>query len=196
MASVPEETMTFEAFLEWEAKQERKHYLHEGRVYAMAGAGRNHASITPVLAATCVNQLRGQPCRYRDTDTKVYVARTGSVYYPDGLIACPPNDVSESQGAIDNPTAIFEVSSPSTGRFDREGKFDAYRRLDSLRDYVLISSDSRRVEVYSLREDGTWSHAVYLSGSVARVPSVGVELSLRELYEEAAIDETSSPETG
>lgn len=189
MASIPRGTMSPEDFLHWEEKQERKHFLHDGRVYAMAGAGRNHGSITPVLAALCVSALRGKPCRYRDTDTKVFVRARGNYYYPDGLIACPPHYVSETQGAIDNPTVIFEALSPSTKDFDREGKFDAYRRLDSLRDYVLIASDTIRVEVFSRRDDGSWSYTAYLPGAVAEIPSVGIELRLDELYEEAEFPE-------
>jgi Uma2 family endonuclease len=154
----------------------------------MAGAGRNHASITPVLAALCVGQLRGKPCRYRDTDTKVVVVETGSTYYPDGLIACPPNYVNESAGAIDNPAVIFEVLSPSTWRFDREAKFDSYARLESLREYVLIHADTPRVEVFTRREDGKWVLGVYLGGTTAPIDCVGIALALDELYEEAVFE--------
>lgn len=175
--------MTVEGFLEWEAEQDGRHFLHDGRAFAMAGASRNHGSITPALTEICRRQLRDKPCRFRDDGTKVLVAETGATYYPDGLIACPPRYVSESTGTIDNPTVIFEVLSPSTARFDREGKFDAYRRLESLREYVLVHSDVVRVEVFTRQKDGKWGLSVYLAGS-AVLESVEISLSLEEIYAE------------
>ena len=176
--------MSIEAFLAWEATQVEKHFLHRGEVYAMAGAGRNHGSITPALSRICGSALRSGTCRYRDDDTKVIVPETGSTYFPDGMIACPPNYVSDSQGIIDNPTVIFEVLSPSTKDFDREGKFDAYGTIPSLREYVLIHSEIARVEVFTRPEGGKWTLSVYLPGTDALIESVGIALPLSELYEE------------
>ncbi len=186
-------TMEGEAFLEWEALQTEKHYLHDGLVYAMAGASDNHTRITPALASLCVSALRSKPCRYRDMDTKILVGTRGNYYYPDGLIACPPRYVSEPRGAIDNPTVIFEVLSPSSWRFDREEKFDAYRQLVSLQEYVLIHSDVVRVEVFARQLDGKWGLSVYLPGTIVQVESVGIELPLVELYEEAVFEKDSAP---
>ena len=182
-------TMEGEAFLEWEALQSEKHYLHNGRVYGMSGGSRNHGSITPVLSRMCGVALRKKPCRYRDENTKVRISDR-NYYYPDGLIACPPSYVSESTGTINNPKVIFEVLSPSTKDFDREGKFDAYRSLPSFEEYVLIHSEIVRVEVFSRQSDGKWGLSVYLPGSVALIESVAVELPLDELYEEAAFSNT------
>ncbi len=183
--AIPRGPIGGEAFLEWESKQGERYYLHEGRIYAMSGASRNHGSITPVLAASCASQLRGKPCRYRDADTKVFVSSRENCYYPDGMIACPPNYVSASAGTIDNPTVIFEVLSPGTKDFDREGKFDAYRLLPSFQEYVLIHSDRIRVEIFTRQADGKWGLSVYLPGTVAPIESVGITLSLERLYEEA-----------
>ena len=127
--------------------------------------------------------LRGRPCRYRDENTKVRVSDR-NYYYPDGLIACPPHYVSNSTGTIDNPRVIFEVLSPGTKDFDREAKFDAYRLFPSFEEYVLIHSEVVRVEVFARQADGRWALSVYLPGTVAHVESVGIELSLEELYEE------------
>lgn len=176
--------MAAEAFLEWESRQAEKYFLHDGRLYAMSGGSRNHGSITPVLSRMCGSALRGKPCRYRDENTKVRVSGQ-NYYYPDGLIACPPRYVSESTGTIDNPKVIFEVLSPGTKDFDREGKFDAYRLVPGFEEYVLIHSETVRVEVFTRQPDGKWGLSVYLPGTVARIESVGIDLSLGELYEEA-----------
>lgn len=175
--AIPMGRMSGEAFLDWEAEQEARHYLHDGVVYAMSGGSRNHGSITPVLSRMCGNALRGKTCRYRDENTKVRVSE-GNYYYPDGMIACPPHYISESAGTIDNPKVIFEVLSPSTKDFDREDKFDAYKLFPTFEEYVLIHSEVMRVEVFARQTDGKWGLSVYLPGTAARVESVGIELPL------------------
>ena len=180
-----------EAFLEWEAGRPVRHFLHDERVYATSGGSPNHGSITPALTEICRWQLRETPCRYRDENTKVRVSER-RYYYPDGLIACPPNTVSDSSGTIDNPKVIFEVLSPGTKDFDREEKFDAYRLFTSFEECVLIHSEIVRVEVFQRQADGNWGLSVYLPGSVPIVESVGIDLPLDELYEEALLPSNSS----
>jgi len=177
--------VTVGEFLEWETRQEGRFELSSGRILSMAGAGEPHRSITPALSRICGQALRGRPCRYFDQDTKIAVEAAGASYYADGGIACPPNLVSRSTGAIDNPTVIFEVLSPSTEARDRGEKFLNYRLLPSLRDYVLIGTDRPLVEVFSRQPDGNWLLRIYLEGATAHLPSVGVDLPLAELYEDA-----------
>ena len=118
---------------------------------------------------------------------------SGSGYYPDGAIACPPNDLNPQQGTYDNPVAVFEVLSPGTENFDRRDKADDYKALPSLQDYVLVESDRARVEVFSRLPDGRWAQSVFLAGSVVHLPSVGIDLPLDELYENAAFDAEPPP---
>lgn len=87
---------------------------------------------------------------------------------------------------------IFEVLLPSTANFDRGEKFDDYKTLPSLQDYVLIESDRARVEVFSRMEDG-WVQRVYLPGTFAHLPSLNIDLSPEELYENATIDAAPTP---
>jgi Uma2 family endonuclease len=76
-----------------------------------------------------------------------------------------------------------EVLSPSTEVWDRGGKFQNYRQIDSLREYVLVSSDKVLVETFLRQPDGTW---IYESAGAleapARLKSLGVELPLAEIY--------------
>ena len=88
---------------------------------------------------------------------------------------------------IDNPTVIVEVLSPSSEKDDRGDKFRDYRLLSSLRDYVLVSTKRPAVEVFSRQDDGSWNLRVYVHGSTAHLPSVGVDLPLDELYEKRGL---------
>ncbi len=187
--------VTLEEYLALEETATEKHELWRGHVYAMAGGSSNHRDIIVSLTGICRNALRGRPCRFVGENGKVVVDEAGSGYYPDGAIACPPNEIDRRRGTYDNPTVIFEVLSPSTEARDRKWKFDDYRSLPSLKDYVLIDSMSVRVEVFSRLPDDRWVQSIYLPGTKASVPSVGVELSLAELYEYAVFEE-SPPITG
>ncbi|AIE86919.1 hypothetical protein OP10G_3551 [Fimbriimonas ginsengisoli Gsoil 348] len=146
----------------------------------MAGASRNQLELQSALATEIGAALKGRPCRLLGQDTKVWIDKTNVYFYPDATIACPPNFVDDANGVIDNPTVIFEVLSTGTATFDRSAKFADYRSLSSLRDYVLIDSERRVVEVFSL-EDGEWLVRSYESGSM-RIPSVNVDVDLDELY--------------
>lgn len=175
-------------YLEGELIAEQKHELYQGWVYAMSGASKTHVLITPALNEVCRAALRGKTCRYLAQNAKVIVRQAGSAFYPDGLIACPPNFVDDRNGVIDNPTVIFEVLSPSTENHDRTTKFESYSLLESLQDYVLISTRKAQVEVFSRRSEGGWILQTYAMGSIAQIPSVGLTLPLDLLYEDVAFD--------
>ncbi|RYG25326.1 Uma2 family endonuclease [bacterium] len=186
--------VTIAEYLELEEASTEKHELFRGRVYAMAGGSSNHGNIIDSLAGACRDALREQkPCRFVGESRKVLVQSSSSGYYPDGTIACPPNDLNPRHGTYDNPTVVFEVLSSSTASFDRGEKFDDYKMLDSLQDYVLIESEKPRVEVFSRLPDGRWAQSVYVKGSSISIPSVGIELSLDELYENAVFESAPSP---
>jgi Uma2 family endonuclease len=106
--------------------------------------------------------------------------------YPDITVICgePISDAEDTQGETYlNPTAIVEVLSPTTERYDRKGKFDRYRAVESFREYVLISQEAARVELFHRQPDGTWSFDVAVGlDSVARFRSLDVEVPLTEIY--------------
>lgn len=184
---------TIEEYLEFEETVPEKYELYRGQIYpkggyayAMVGGSTNHDDLIVTLTALCVNALRGKkPWRFVGENRRLLMRSKGTSYRPDGAIACPPNDLDRRKGTYDNPTVIFEVLSPATERFDRRGKADDYKTLASLQDYVLIESETVRVEVFSRQADGSWAQRVYLPGTVAHLPSVDVELPLDVLYENA-----------
>ncbi len=167
-------------YLRREAGAKSRHEYVAGAVCEMAGASRNHVEIQSSLSTEVGTALRGKPCRLLGADTKLWVASAGSYYYPDATISCPPHYIDEANGVIDNPTIVIEVLSPGTRILDRGPKFADYRTLPTLKDYVLIDSEQRRVEVFSL-EEGTWMVRTYEVGKAA-LPSVDLVLDLDELY--------------
>lgn len=188
------ERITHEEYLRREAESPVKHDFIDGRmvereIVAMAGGSPNHVEITPTLLRMLGVALRKKPCRPFGSDTLVHVDEIDRDYYPDAGVACPPNYLSETVGVIDNPTVVIEVLSPSSERDDRGDKFRDYRLLPTLQDYVLVSTKRATVEVFSRQADDSWNLRVFLPGTSAHLPSVGVDLPLDEIYENATFDD-------
>ncbi|HEX2187477.1 MAG TPA: Uma2 family endonuclease [Longimicrobiaceae bacterium] len=156
-----------------------------GEVRAMTGASRKHNLVTLNVASSLTGQLRGRPCETYVSDMRVKVSRTGSYLYPDVVVACGGPELEDEQAdTLLNPTVVFEVLSPSTADYDHNRKWELYRRLPSLQDYLLVSQDEPRVERYTRRPEGLWlfSETSGLDG-VLRLDSIGCTLALRDVYE-------------
>jgi Uma2 family endonuclease len=102
--------------------------------------------------------------------------------FPDVLVSCGPLDLAEDR--IREPAVIAEVLSRSTADRDRGAKWVAYRDLPSLRHYLLVAQDRRRVEVYSRADEG-WALRIVEPPATVALPAVGVELTLDEIYEDS-----------
>jgi Uma2 family endonuclease len=105
--------------------------------------------------------------------------------YPDGFVVCgKPRLADEEEDVLLNPVVIFEVLSPSTEKYDRGVKFQHYRTVDSLKDYVLVDQDQFRIEHYSRETDNTWTlHDHEKFDDELKIASIGVSLSLSRIYD-------------
>ena len=112
---------------------------------------------------------------------------TGLATYPDVTVVCGARERDpEDAQAVTNPTLIVEVLSRSTEEYDRGDKFEHYKRLPSLREYVLVSHVARTLEVWTRGDVGAWTCTISAEGDVAELSSIGARLDVRELYEAAA----------
>ena len=157
-----------------------RHEYLGGMVYAMVGAIRRHNRIALNIAARLLAAARGGPCRVNVEAVKL---RAEVIYYPGVMVACGTGD--DDPLIEDAPCLVVEVASPSTDSIDRREKMLAYRSIPSLRAYLIVAQDDRRVERYWRREDGEWrqGEAVGEGGKVP-IPCPGpFELTLAEVYE-------------
>jgi Uma2 family endonuclease len=168
-------------YLEGEKVARVRHEYVDGDVYAMVGGTKAHNLISLNLARILHGHLRKTPCRVFSSDVKVHVAWDWRerFYYPDVVVGCEAGDTDPY--VVEQPKLVVEVLSDSTERDDRSDKFYAYRRLTSLEEYVLVAQDVRRVEVYR-RETG-WDLEVYETEGDFNLRSVGLDLTLAEVYE-------------
>lgn len=178
-------TLSEADYLSGEAQSRVRHEYIAGYVYAMAGASKAHNTIALNFASRLRQHLRGSPCRSFIADMKVRTV--GAYYYPDVVATCSEQDTAPNapKDYLTAPILIVEVLSPATETIDRREKMRAYVSLDSLKEYVLVESRLQQVEVYRKQPDGTWEQWIWSVGETLRLDSVGLDLSLEELYEDA-----------
>lgn len=156
----------------------------DGQLVAMAGASRAHSLISINLGREVSAALREQECETYDSNMRVKVANTGLYTYPDLTIACGRPEFEDGElDTLTNPSVIFEILSSSTEAYDRGEKFARYRRLPSLREYVLISQSSPRVERFARAGEVWVMTAIEGMDGVLELDSVRCRLSLGDVFE-------------
>jgi Uma2 family endonuclease len=176
----PEEYLALERHAEF-----RSEYI-DGYIIAMSpGAKRPHNLIISALSHQLEGHLMDGPCEVYSNTQRVKVSATTDYLYPDVVVSCDPQFEAGGNDSLLTPVLIIEVLSDSTERHDREKKFSLYKRIESLREYVLISQDEALVEQY-VRQGEIWprSPVAGLDSSLV-LASVGLEIPLRRLYEKA-----------
>jgi Uma2 family endonuclease len=177
---------TPEEYLRLEMAAEIKHEYHAGEILAMSGGTYAHSRITMNAGRSIGNRLEGSPCFALDSNMRVWLAKQGRYVYPDVSIVCgqpqfDPSDVNLT--TITNPKLIVEVLSPSTEAYDRGAKFSAYRDLESMVEYVLISQDQPSIETFVRRPEGHWLFAAWQGvEAVAKLQSLQIDIPLSEVY--------------
>lgn len=181
MSMLAANRVTEAEYLAFEASAEGRHEYVGGEVFAMTGTTLTHNELVYRAVTELRGKLTGRPCRTWMIDVKLKVEATGDYFYPDAFVTCDDRDRLETQ-LQRYPALILEVLSPSTATYDREGKFAAYRKIDTLRAYVLVSTEMQQVEVFERQEGPFWRFSAYGAGEVARVEALGVELAVDALY--------------
>jgi Uma2 family endonuclease len=182
-------------YLAWEEEQLEKHEYVDGEVFAMAGAGEGHVTVTGNVYMALRQHLKGSPCRTFMSDMKVQADTASSYFYPDVVVTCSPRDVQDPLIKRE-PTLIVEVLSPSTAAYDRGGKFSAYRQLASLQEYVLIDIDTRATDVYRKGVDGLWVLHPFARDAPVALASVSLTIAAAVLFDEVSdqpADTTTTP---
>jgi Uma2 family endonuclease len=170
-------------YLDWEPLQTIRYEYIDGEVYAMTGGTLPHSEIAGNLIALLKPHLRGRGCRVLGSDGKIGITDRGPFLYPDVSVTCDPRD----RGALKfarYPQLIAEVLSPSTEAYDRGKKFARYRRLESLKEYVLISSESMSVDVFRLNEKHRWELIPHSEGDEIQLIAVNLTFKVEQLYED------------
>jgi Uma2 family endonuclease len=185
VSSSPAPFITPEQYLDAERHSETKSEYLDGQVFAMTGASVSHNLIVANIVGLLHGQLRGGECRVYASGMRLLVSTSGLHTYPDVTVVCgEPRLADQHRDTLLNPTVLIEVLSDTTERYDRGRKAEHYRRLESLREYLLVAQHEPRVEHYRRAGERDWmlSEAIGPAEAV-ELASVGCTLALSEVYD-------------
>lgn len=187
MATAALNRYTPEEYLALERHAEYKSEYIDGRIVAPSGARRPHVVVAINLGREISTALLDSPCEVYSSDMRVRIVDSNRYVYPDLSVSCEPRFDDDHVDVLLNPVLIIEVLSDSTEQYDRGEKIFHYRRIESLREYVLVSQTGPLVETY-VREGDFWRYTSVddLEGTLA-LASLQVEIPLRRIYAKALL---------
>jgi Uma2 family endonuclease len=186
--------LSFEDFLEQEAKAEFRSEYHDGESRVMPGGTLDHNQIAGNFYTFANLEFRDKPYRAFINDIILWLPVYSKSTYPDVMIVGgKAQALQERPNVIINPVVIVEVLSPSTEAYDRGEKFKLYRSLPSFREYILISQNTRHVDQFVKTDDGHWLLSDCDGEDVVlNLKTVPFEISLKDLYDKVTLTEASS----
>lgn len=175
--------VSYAEYVQAEETAEHKHEWIDGVVYDMAGGSPEHARLQGALAGVLGVALAGRPCAVFGADLRLRSRETNIATYADVTVVCGTleTDPEDPHAAI-NPVLVIEVLSPSTEAYDRGEKAAHYRRIPSLREYVLVAQDAPRIEVFRRVEGNRWEFTEAGAGESLPLQSVGCTIEVDEVF--------------
>ena len=185
MVSNPVTKLTEEQYLAIDRAAEFRSEFVDGEMFAMSGGSLRHARLQRNLLFELQSALRDTGCEAFTSDMRVRVPATRMYAYPDVTVICGKPVLSdEQQDILLNPVVIFEVLSPTTEKYDRGLKFQHYRAIESLKDYILVDQNQVLIEQFTRQDDNTWTLRDYqLLDQELTIPSINVSLPVRRIYD-------------
>ncbi|OHC74774.1 MAG: hypothetical protein A3G18_10020 [Rhodospirillales bacterium RIFCSPLOWO2_12_FULL_58_28] len=181
----PPARMTVEEFLVWDGDADARYELVGGEVFAMAPPGPGHSKIAFNCGHEIARRLR-PPCGgFSEAGIRI-PGRDDAYYQADLAVSCTPPAAGSAH--VFDPVVIIEILSPSTAAHDRAIKLPDYRRIPSVKEIILISSDAVKAEQWR-RSAETWT-VIDVEGkdAVLLLSSIGIEILLGAVYEGVAFE--------
>ena len=181
-------TFSFEEYLEMEETSIEKHEFHNGQLHTMAGASKIHNHISGRVITALNNCLDDSDEDYAvcTSDMKVRITAKNKAVYPDvTVIQGEAVYYLGNERVVMNPILLVEVLSDSTEAYDRGKKFEFYKTLPTFREYVLLSQDTPKVEVFFLKnqEENVWETTTYEGfDAVVDLRSIGCQIKMKQIY--------------
>lgn len=178
-----------ESYLQMEDATDEKSEFHDGIIVPRQENSYGHSLACIAVGAALFEALGGSGCQALQVGVKVWIEAANSMVYPDLMVVCgEPEFWLSRRDVICNPRVVVEVVSPETEGFDRGEKFQKYKMLGSLREYVLVEQDSANVDVFYLNGAGQWVNDSYsgLEGEMV-LRSLGVRVAMRDVYRDLVL---------
>ncbi len=186
--------LTPEQYLEIERAAEYKSEYFHGEMFAMSGGTLDHGRIFRNLISLLNTQLRGRSCEVAGSDLRLQVSSKGLFTYPDIVVFCgQPQFADPRRDTLTDATVIIEVLSPSTENYDRGFKFEQYRKIPSLKDYLVLAQDRVHLEHHTRQSDGSWNlRETSDLNAVIQLPSIECSFRVSEAYERVEFEPVTS----
>jgi Uma2 family endonuclease len=176
--------ISIEEYLEMENASPEKHEYYQGEVFAMSGAKVPHVIINDNILTALKQKLKGKPCKPFGNDMRIHIEANTLFTYPDISIVC--GDIitlNNDEYNVLNPSVLIEVLSKATKNYDRGDKFKLYREIPTLKEYVLVDSESLSVEIFRLNENNHWELEEYKTNAENfEIKTNNTNLSFEEVY--------------
>lgn len=177
--------ISIEEYLEMENASLEKHEYYKGEVFAMSGAKVPHNEICTNLLVALALKLKGKKCKPFGSDMRIHIPSNTLFTYPDISIVCGEIiTLNDDEYNVLNPTVIIEVLSPKTKNYDRGEKFRLYRDITTLKEYILVDSQSLHIEVFRLNENNHWELEEYNdANNYLEIKAIDESILIAEIYE-------------
>lgn len=181
--SKSEKIYTVEEYLSFESRGSNKHEFHGGKILATASSSRRHNLIGSNTIIALGSRLRGHKCEIYINDMRVKMSDF-DFCYPDVIIVKgePKFDGNELDILL-NPTIIVEILSKKTLYYDKTEKLEAYLKMESVKEVLLIKEEEMRVEHYAKQNAKQFMFRIYSEPEeMVALESIGCKTSLSEIY--------------
>lgn len=183
MDTIERKTFTESEYLELERNADFKSEYYNGETFAMAGASLIHNEIVANLISIFNQFLKDKPCKVYPSDLRLRIEKSGLYTYPDITIVCGKTELLDNKfDTLKNPTILIEVLSDSTEKYDRGQKFSFYREIPSLKEYILVSSKTVKIEKFKRLEDGNYLYIESNEHQPFPIDSIKMNLNLEDAY--------------
>lgn len=184
MATLPNPSVTLAQYIELEETSEVRHEFYGGEVFEMEAASFRHQRIQAQFAAAASAAIAAKGCILYFAGTRIATSAVGLFTYPDLVLVCGQARFLEVEpNTVTNPKVIVEILSPRTQDYDRGKKFQLYRGIQALEEYINIHQDEPFIEHHTKQREGLWiSEDIRGIDRVLRLGSVGIEIPFSVLY--------------
>ena len=189
--ALPIPRLTPAEYLKIERAAEYRSEYYRGEMFAMAGGSPRHSRFAARLIRAVMNRMDGKDCEAYTSDLKVLTEPDGLYTYPDVSVVCGKPILADGEDdVIVNPKIIFEVLSKSTEAHDRGFKFQQYKQIESLDQYVLVSQTEPLIESFSRGPDRSWTEYSEARGmqAVLVLKCLGIEIPLADICQDAGFE--------
>lgn len=189
LVSYGKKHFTIEEYLELENAATEKSEFYKGEIFAMSGALLPHNIIAVNTLSHLHQKLKGKNCRPFNSNMRSHVEKNTLFTYPDITVVCGEvKTLNNDNFNLLNPVVIIEILSKSTKNYDRGDKFKLYRDIPTLREYILIESETIGIEIFRLNEKNHWELEEYKKvEEILQIPTLQLSIPLLEIYESTAL---------